>query len=310
MDCRFKASVALDQVPFDGILSRLHKDYSRNDVIHHAVIEDQVVCAVEAQVQPGVGVSGHVVEFDDITGTIGEHVEPVHVSLQHIASNGIITAGREEVYAVCTVAISNIIRDQIVIGVGEIYSVPTLAYHAVKAGIVSRDGIAVGEEQGNAWLSTMDDGVVGNGAAHNIIELYPVESVSDYEAGYANVVCLYVYAGVPISGPDNRTIPHQVQALLYGYSVIISRRYLESIANRSSIYRSLQIRAYAYRGTIRDGSYQQGGAEDVKDYISQATTVTKSSGEVNKANVEDFPVQLVNLFHLEIWLIWTDDRLT
>ena len=143
----------------------------------------------------------------------------------------------------------------------------------------------------------MDDGVVGDGATHNIIELYPIKSVSDYEAGYANVVCLYVYAGVPISGPDNSTIPHQVQALLYGYSVVISRRYLESIANGCSIYRSLQIRAYVYRGTIRDGSYQQGGAEDVKDYISQATTVTKSSGEVNKANAEDFPVQLVELFH-------------
>jgi hypothetical protein len=156
----------------------------------------------------------------------------------------------------------------------------------------------------------VDDGIVGNGAAHNIIELYPIKSISDYEAGYADIVCLYIYAGVPISGPDNRAIPHQVQALLYGYSIIIARRYLESIANGSGIYRSLQIRAYAYRGTIRDGSYQQGGAEDVKDYISQATTVTKSSGEVNKANAGEPPVQLVDLFHLEIWLIWTEDRLT
>jgi hypothetical protein len=48
------------------------------------------------------------------------------------------------------------------------------------------------------------------------------------------------------------------------------------------------------RGTVRDGSYQQGGAEDAKDYISQATTLIKSSGEVNKANVADFSAQLVN----------------
>jgi len=146
--------------------------------------------------------------------------------------------------------------------------------------------------QGNAGLSAMDYGIIGNSATRNTIELYSIKAVPDGKAGYANVVRFYIYAGVPASGPDNCTIPHQVQALLYGYFIVSPRRYLKSIANGGSIYRSLQIRAYICRGTVRDGSYQQGGAEDAKDYISQATTNTQSSDEVNKANVEDFPVQL------------------
>jgi hypothetical protein len=144
----------------------------------------------------------------------------------------------------------------------------------------------------------MDYGIVGNSATRNTIELYSIKAVPDNEAGYANVVRFNIYAGVPISCPDNCTIPHQVQAFLYGYFIVSSRRYLKSIANGGSIYRSLQIRAYICRGTVRDGSYQQGGAEDAKDYISQATTNIQSSGEVNKANVEDFPVQLECAFVL------------
>jgi hypothetical protein len=233
-------------------LSRLQERQTSNDVIHHAIVEDEVVGAIEAQVQTGIGVSGHVVEFNDILGTIGEHVQAVHIPLQDIASYGIIAAGREEVNAVSAISIGHIIRDEVVVRVGEIYSVPTLAAQAVKAGIISRDGIAVGEDKGNAGLSTMDDGVVGNSTTRNAIELYSIKPVPDDEAGYANIVRLYIYAGIPISGPDNRTVTHQVKALLYGYFVISSRRYLESIARGGSIYRGLQIRAYLYRGTIRD----------------------------------------------------------
>ena len=98
----------------------------------------------------------------------------------------------------------------------------------------------------------MDDGIVGNSTTDNTIELYSIKSVPDNEAGYANIVGLYIYARIPISGPDNCTRPLQVQALLYGYFVVSSRRYLKSIARGGSIYRGLQIRAYLYRGTIRD----------------------------------------------------------
>ena len=233
-------------------MSRLQERQTGNDVIHHAIVEDEVIGAIEAQVQTGIGVSGHVVEFDDILGAIGEHVQAVHIPLQHVASYGIIAAGREEVYAVSAIPVGHIIRDEVVVGVGEIYSVPTLAAQAVKAGIISRDGIAVGEDKGNAGLSTMDDRIVGNSTTENTIELYSIKSVSDNEAGYANIVSLYIYAGIPISCPDNRTVTNQIKALLYGYFVVSSRRYLESIANGGSIYRGLQIRAYVYRGTIRD----------------------------------------------------------
>jgi hypothetical protein len=222
-------------------LSRLQERQASNDVIHHAIVEDEVVGAIETQVQTGIGVSGHIVEFDGILGTIGEHVEPVHVPLQDIASYGIIAAGREEVYAVSAISVGHIIRDEVVVRVGEIYSVPTLAAQSVKAGIISRDGIAVGEDKGNSGLSTMDDGVVGNSTTRNAIELYPIKPVPNDEAGYTNIVRLYIYAGIPISCPDNRTVTCQVKALFYGYFVVSSRRYLESIARGGRIYRSLQI---------------------------------------------------------------------
>ena len=92
-------------------MSRLQERQTSNGIIHHAIVEDEVVGAIEAQVQTRIGVSGHVVEFDDILGTIGEHVKPVHIPLQHVASYGIIAAGREEVYAVSAISIGYIVRN-------------------------------------------------------------------------------------------------------------------------------------------------------------------------------------------------------
>ncbi len=116
---------------------------------------------VEAQVQAGIGVTGHDVGFDAVVGAVGEHIEPVHVALQHIASYGIIITGWEEVYAVGSIAVGHVISNEVIIGVGKVYSIPALATQAVQAGIVSHNGVVIGEEQGNSRLGAMNDGVVG-----------------------------------------------------------------------------------------------------------------------------------------------------
>jgi hypothetical protein len=157
--------------------------------------------------------------------------------LQHVSSDGIISAGRKEVYAVSTIAIGHIVRDEVVVGVGKVYSIPALPDYAVKAGIVSCDCIAAGKDQGNAGLCTVDYGIAGYYAARHVVELYSIKSVSDHKATDAHVIRIYVYAGIPISSPDNRTIAHQIHAFLYGYFIVDSGSYQQSIARGGSIDR-------------------------------------------------------------------------
>ena len=89
--------------------------------------------------------------------------------MKDVAPDGVIAAGREEVYAVGAIAIGHIIKDQIVIGVGEVYSIPPFTPQSVEAGVVSLDDIVVGEQEGNPWLGATDDGIVGHSAAPNIV---------------------------------------------------------------------------------------------------------------------------------------------
>jgi hypothetical protein len=148
-------------------------------VILHGVVDDEIARAVDAQIHAGVGIPGHIILFDEVFGAICEHVKAVHISLQHVFSNGIVTTGWKEINAISAIAVGHIIRDEVVVGIGEVYSVPAFPDYAVKAGIVSSDCVPVGKEQGNAGLSTVDYGVVGNYAALHIVELYSVKTVSD-----------------------------------------------------------------------------------------------------------------------------------
>jgi len=69
-------------------------------------------------------------------------------------------------------------------------------------------------------LSAMDDGIVGNRATFNVIELYSIESVSYHKAGEAYVVGLNAHTGVPAPSPDQSTASKQAEALLYCYLVV------------------------------------------------------------------------------------------
>jgi hypothetical protein len=161
--------------------------------------------------------------------------------MQQVSTYGIIAAGRKEVDAVSAIAVGHIVGDEVVIGVGEVYSIPAFSHYAVKAGIVSGDDIPVGKEESNAGLSAVDYSVVGDIAARHTVELYSVKTVPDGKAADTHIVRIYVDASVSISGPDNRTIAHQIQALLYGYLVVDTPGHLQGISWRSSINRSLQI---------------------------------------------------------------------
>jgi hypothetical protein len=59
--------------------------------------------AVITHVKAGVYVSGHDIGLDQIASAIGEHIEPVHVSFQNVASNAIIITGRKQINPVGTV---------------------------------------------------------------------------------------------------------------------------------------------------------------------------------------------------------------
>ena len=125
-----------------------------------------------------------------------------------------------KVYAISAVAICFVLCDEIIIGVGKVYSIPSLAPQAIETGIISSDYIAIREKQGNAWLSAMDDGVVGNRAAFNIVELYSIKSVSDHKAGEAYIICLNAHTGVPAPSSDQSAASKQAEALLYRYLVV------------------------------------------------------------------------------------------
>ena len=119
----------------------------------------------------------------------------------------------------------------------------------------------------------MDDCIVGNRAAFNIIELYSIKSVSYHKTCEAYVVGFYAHAGVPAPSPDQSTASKQAEALLYCYLVVDASRYLEDITRRGRVYRCLQIRTHLYRGAVCDGNNQQGSADDAKGCTSQANTI-------------------------------------
>ena len=54
----------------------------------------------------------------------------------------------KEIDAISAVSIGHVVCYEVVVGVGEVNPIPALSHYAVKAGVISRNGIAVGKEQG------------------------------------------------------------------------------------------------------------------------------------------------------------------
>ena len=176
--------------------------------------------------------------------------------MKDVAPDGVIAAGGEEVYAVGAIAIGHIIKDQIVIGVGEVYSIPPLTPQSVEAGVVSLDDIAVGKKEGNPWLGAPDDGIVGHSAAPNVVQLYAIKPIPDEKAGYADIARFYIHAGVPLSRLDDCPIAYQVQALSYGYLLVSPRSHQEGIARLGGVDCRLQIGADGYGSSAGKGGDQ------------------------------------------------------
>jgi hypothetical protein len=78
-----------------------------------------------------------------IAAAISEHIKAVHISPQPVSHNGIVAAGRKEVYAVGSIAIGLVVGDEVVVGVGEVYAIPAFTHYPVKAGIVAGDDISI-----------------------------------------------------------------------------------------------------------------------------------------------------------------------
>ena len=190
---------------------------------------------------PGDPVVGQPVLMDQVLAAVGEGVDAVVVLLRHVLPDDVLRAGGEDGDPVLAVVARDVPRDQVLVGVGEVYAVPTLATEAVVVRDVVLDPVVVGEDEADTPLDTAGDGVVGDGAVLGVGEVDPVKPALDGEPRDRHLVRLDPDPYIPLSSADPRVVADQSDALCYLHPAVGPRRHHDGVSDPRPVDRRLNI---------------------------------------------------------------------